>query len=125
ASAAPWLPDECVATPRRAVASSSEKTAFVAPRALNAPIFWKFSHLKKSDATLAASSRELVSTGVRWICARIRSCAVRMLLRSNDIFAVSVATARDTVKHSGGSTGREAKRRSREICETASQAAVV
>src|SRR5256885_376860 len=29
--------------------------------------FWKFSHLKNSDALLAASSRALVSTGVRWI----------------------------------------------------------
>ena len=46
ASAAPWLPDECVTTPRPASSAVSENTAFAAPRALNAPIFWKFSHLK-------------------------------------------------------------------------------
>ena len=55
ASAAPWLPDECVTTPRRASASVSENTALVAPRALNAPTFWKFSHLKKSRAPASAS----------------------------------------------------------------------
>ena len=39
ANAVPWLPDECVATPRFAIISSSANTALVAPRALNAPIF--------------------------------------------------------------------------------------
>src|SRR4051812_6625899 len=83
ARAAAWFPDECVATPRLAVSSSSEKTALAAPRALNAPTFWKFSHLKNNDAPLAASSSALVSTGVRWICGRIRSCARRMASRSS------------------------------------------
>jgi hypothetical protein len=49
-SAAAWLPDEWVATPRPASESESERTAFTAPRALKAPVFWKFSHLKKISA---------------------------------------------------------------------------
>jgi len=35
ANAAPWLPDECVAT--ISTSRDSERTAFVAPRILNAP----------------------------------------------------------------------------------------
>ena len=46
ASAWAWLPLECVTTPRAAWASVSFKTALVAPRYLNAPTFWRFSHLK-------------------------------------------------------------------------------
>src|SRR4051812_35011110 len=48
ASAAAWLPEECVATPRCASASLRENTALHAPRDLNAPAFWRFSHLKNS-----------------------------------------------------------------------------
>jgi hypothetical protein len=58
-SAAAWLPEEWVATPRPASASVSERTAFIAPRALKEPVFWKFSHLKKS---LAPRARQ----GARW-----------------------------------------------------------
>jgi hypothetical protein len=46
AIAAPWLPDECVTTPRAALGASSENTALQAPRALNAPTFCRCSHLK-------------------------------------------------------------------------------
>jgi len=75
ARAAAWLPEEWVATPRAASASVSEKTALVAPRALKAPIFWRFSHLKKSEPPQAALRRPLVSTGVRCTCGAIRSAA--------------------------------------------------
>ena len=78
ASAAPWLPDEWVATPRAASASASERTAFIAPRALKDPVFWKFSHLKKRRAPDSASRRVLVSTGVRWTRPRMRASAARM-----------------------------------------------
>ena len=50
ASAAPWLPEECVATTRvrrPATASSSKaNNAWVAPRYLNAPACCRFSHLR-------------------------------------------------------------------------------
>ena len=42
-----------------------ERTAFVAPRALKAPIFWKFSHLKNSVLPVLASMLADVITGVR------------------------------------------------------------
>src|SRR6185295_7331024 len=90
ATAAPWLPDECVITPRRASASSSENTALHAPRALNAPTFCRFSHLKNSFDSAAASSDRLVSIGVRCTCGRMRACAARTAARST---AISRATA--------------------------------
>ena len=65
ASAAPWLPDDCVATPRAASSSDREKTALVAPRALNAPAFCRFSHLKKTSAPEISLTALLVTTGVR------------------------------------------------------------
>ena len=75
ATAAPWLPDECVMTPRAHSSSLSEKTAFVAPRALKAPIFCRFSHLKKIDAPSSRSSVAEVMTGVRWTWPARRSAA--------------------------------------------------
>jgi len=65
ASAAAWLPDECVTTPRAASLSGSSSTALVAPRALNAPTFCRFSHLKYSRHPAIASSDSLLITGVR------------------------------------------------------------
>lgn len=44
ATAAAWLPLECVTTPRAASASDRLSTAFSAPRALKLPVFWKSSH---------------------------------------------------------------------------------
>src|SRR5688572_25159600 len=79
--AAAWLPDECVATPRAASASDNENTALVAPRALNAPTFCMFSHLKNRLPSDCWSSVELVRTGVRWMRSRMRSCAARMASR--------------------------------------------
>ena len=49
ASAWPWLPEEWVTTPARLPLSPSCKRAFIAPRNLNAPTFWKFSHLKQTE----------------------------------------------------------------------------
>src|SRR5664280_1168015 len=75
ARAAAWLPEEWVATPRLASSSLSESTALAAPRNLNAPTRWKFSHLKNSAAPVIASRLAQVSTGVRWAYGRIRSVA--------------------------------------------------
>ena len=65
-----------------ASASASENTALQAPRALNAPIRWKFSHLKKSVAPTSASIASHVRTGVRWMCGAMRACAARIAARS-------------------------------------------
>src|SRR5579859_5375752 len=78
ASAAAWLPEECVTTPFAASSSVSRNTALVAPRALKAPTFCKFSHLKCRRLPAIASSTSLVITGVRWILSRIRSWASRI-----------------------------------------------
>jgi hypothetical protein len=67
ASACAWLPDEWVATPLAAWWSFSEKTALTAPLDLNAPAFWKFSHLKKNRLPKRRLNISDVSTGVRWI----------------------------------------------------------
>ena len=81
ASAAPWLPDECVATPRAASAGERDCTALHAPRNLNAPTRWKFSHLKKSFTPDSASREEAVRTGVRRANGRMRSAALRTSAR--------------------------------------------
>ena len=70
-----WLPEEWVATPRPAVSSSSPNTALQAPRTLNAPAFWKFSHLKNNVAPVSSSMYSDVRTGVRWMYGSIRRCA--------------------------------------------------
>ena len=63
----PWLPEEWVATPFAACASFRPNTAFEAPRALNAPPFWRFSHLKKSSAPESSLMTREVRMGVRWM----------------------------------------------------------
>jgi hypothetical protein len=75
ASAAAWLPEECVATPRRASSSESDATALQAPRNLNAPTFCRFSHLKNTRAPARSSTLRLVRTGVLWACGAMRSAA--------------------------------------------------
>src|SRR5690625_497360 len=62
ASAAPWLPDEWVATPGQL--SGSRPTAWVAPRILNEPVVCRCSHLKKSCAPVISSRCPDVITGV-------------------------------------------------------------
>ena len=44
------LPEECVTTPLLRSSFDKLSIALAAPRILNAPIFWKFSHLKYSCA---------------------------------------------------------------------------
>src|SRR5262252_7039030 len=87
ATAAPWLPEECVATPRRASVSGRANTALLAPRALNAPPFWKFSHLKESRAPVSPSSVLLLMTGVRFTlpAMRSRACSMSSQVRPPDI----------------------------------------
>jgi hypothetical protein len=50
-----------------AISSDRPKTAFVAPRTLKAPAFWKFSHLKNSSAPVSSFMKREVRTGVRWM----------------------------------------------------------
>jgi hypothetical protein len=80
ASAAPWLPDEWAATPHWASAAESRATALVAPRALKAPTFCRFSALRKirAPAPAQASMASLVRTGVRCTRPAIRDAAARM-----------------------------------------------
>src|SRR6516162_357206 len=87
ATAAPWLPEECVATPRRASVSGRANTALLAPRALNAPPFWKFSHLKESRVPVSPSSVLLLRTGVRFTlpAMRSRACSMSSQVRPPDI----------------------------------------
>jgi len=47
----------------------------VAPRILNAPPRWKFSHLKNALSPAAWSNKREVSTGVRWAIGLIRLAA--------------------------------------------------
>ena len=80
ATAWAWLPLECVTT--AAASSLSARMALCAPRALNAPPRWRFSHLKKSRLPARRSRVPQVITGVRWTCGAMRSRAASMLLRS-------------------------------------------
>ncbi len=72
-TAAAWFPEELVTIPRFASSGDNDSNALNAPRTLKAPLFWKFSHLKKIWLPTASSSVWLVSTGVRWMYGAIRS----------------------------------------------------
>src|SRR5882762_7391753 len=78
ATAAPWLPLDCVTIPRAACSSVRERIAFEAPRILKEPVFCRLSHLKKSWAPDMVFSEAEVRTGVRWIRGEIRACAARI-----------------------------------------------
>src|SRR6266436_5860383 len=78
ATAAPWLPLDCVTMPFATSSFVRERIAFEAPRILNEPVFCRFSHLKKSCAPVMAFREVEVSTGVRWILGEISACAARM-----------------------------------------------
>src|SRR5580658_5032150 len=54
-----------------------EKIKFDAPRILNAPPVWRFSHLKNAATPASASKLREVITGVRLAVGRIRSAAAR------------------------------------------------
>src|SRR5271166_4693670 len=55
-----------------------EKMKFEAPRILNAPPRWKFSHLKNAWIPARESKVRDVNTGVRCAIGRMRSAAARM-----------------------------------------------
>jgi hypothetical protein len=59
------LPEEKATTPRARAAESRRDSALKAPRNLNAPTRWKFSHLKNTVAPNASSTVRDVNTGVR------------------------------------------------------------
>jgi hypothetical protein len=63
ARAAPWFPEECVTTVE--TCRGSCKIAFIAPRSLNDPVRWKFSHLKNNSAPTASFSEFDDMTEVR------------------------------------------------------------
>ena len=75
ATAAPWLPLDCVTMPWRTSSSVSEKIALEAPRILNEPVFCKFSHFKKTRAPTSLSSDDEVMIGARWMRGAMRACA--------------------------------------------------
>jgi hypothetical protein len=64
ASAAPWFPDECVATPSSASPSVNDSTAFKAPRILNDPPRCRLSNLNATWAPNSWSMARQVKTGV-------------------------------------------------------------
>src|SRR3954468_1485662 len=78
ATACAWLPDENATTPRGRSVFGIERTKFAAPRILNAPPRWKFSHLKNARVPLASSKLRDVMHWVRFAIPRIRSAASRM-----------------------------------------------
>src|SRR4029079_11588292 len=107
ASAAPWFPDECVTTPRAAVASLNAHTELHAPRNLNAPARWKFSHLNASVAFASASMPRVRSTGVRCACGAMRSAAWRTDSAetiAGEVMAVMAAMLCET-RQAGNSAG--------------------
>src|SRR3954454_16992249 len=65
ASACAWLPDDDAHTPSASSFSVSCATVLYAPRNLNAPVRWKPSHLRNTDAPTAWSIVRDVTTGVR------------------------------------------------------------
>src|SRR6267143_639369 len=78
ATAAPWLPLDCVTMPFATPSFVRERIAFEAPRILKEPVFCRFSHLKKSCAPVMAFKDADVRTGVRWLLGVMRACAARM-----------------------------------------------
>ncbi len=59
-------------TPRARVCGAIADSALNAPRNLNEPVRWKFSHLKNTVAPEASSTVREVMTGVRRACPSMR-----------------------------------------------------
>jgi hypothetical protein len=72
------LPDENATTPFGSLSFGIEKTKFDAPRILNAPPVWRFSHLKYAATPEALSKLRDVITGVRLAIGLMRSAAFAM-----------------------------------------------
>ena len=64
ATAWAWLPALAATTPAASSASGSRLIAFVAPRALNEPVSWRFSALSTTRAPSRRDSSPAGSTGV-------------------------------------------------------------
>src|SRR5690242_10618594 len=79
ASACAWFPADTVTTPRARAAASKPLTAFRAPRALNEPVFCKFSHLRKRVTPTGSPTRAAESVGVTWTRPAMRSRAARIV----------------------------------------------
>src|SRR5687767_2708447 len=93
ASAAPWLPDECVTTPAVASAADKDHTALQAPRNLKAPTRWKFSALKHSCAPASASSEAERNTGVTCAYGAMRAAAASTSLNCKAAQAAAACCA--------------------------------
>src|SRR4051794_21105829 len=92
-----WLPDENATTPARRCRSSNRESALNAPRNLNAPMRWKFSHLKKSVAPVSASAVRDVRTGVRCACPAMRAAAAATSPYSGNFSAMPAPATRDGI----------------------------
>ena len=66
-------PEEKASTPCRFSCGANCESALYAPRNLNAPMRWKFSHLKNTFAPIRASTVAEVRTGVRRAAPLMRS----------------------------------------------------
>src|SRR6185437_788347 len=99
ANAAPWLPEECVTTPRRASSRASVQTALQAPRNLKAPPTCRCSHLKCNCAPASSSSVASRNTGVTRACGPIRAAAARTSARSGNSNSGMLAPALYAARH--------------------------
>src|ERR1700720_2848959 len=70
-----WLPEENAMMPRAFSSSLRRDRALNAPRNLNAPARWKFSHFRKTSAPASSLSARDVRMGVTWAWPRRRSRA--------------------------------------------------
>mmetsp|Transcript_33823 Transcript_33823/g.80085 ORF Transcript_33823/g.80085 Transcript_33823/m.80085 type:complete len:255 (-) Transcript_33823:21-785(-) len=89
ASAWAWFPLLCVTKGPLPPPSTCLRTALVAPRNLNAPTFWKSSHLKNSSRPAREEMAPQVMTGVRVTAPLIRSAA-SWTLASDAAYSVAI-----------------------------------
>ena len=92
ATAWAWLPAETVATPRPRAILSNSRIRFRAPRTLNEPVLWRFSHLRKTGRPPRSDSARLEATGVRCKEPEIRARA-SWRCSSSGIESIKVLTA--------------------------------
>src|SRR4051812_23684081 len=86
ASATPWawLPADAATTPCRRSWSESREIRTYAPRALNEPVRWRFSHLSCTGPSASAESQRDSSIGVSIATPRSTSRAASMSARPTD-----------------------------------------
>ena len=78
AAACAWFPADTVTRPRARSSGESNITLFSAPRGLNEPVFWRFSHLTYNATPARAPSPLAERSGVRWILPASLSAAARI-----------------------------------------------